>query len=335
TLAVAFSSYLTQLIPLDPAMARIVSVTMIVVVGAINVLGVRGSAKVQNWTTGIKVGAILLMGGLLIIRGNGFDVHVGGNALGMESTGIVSGMALAMIGVLWAYEGWHYATFSAGEVIDAQRSVARALIIGTLALIALYLFANVAYLFALGPLQSAQSERIAADAVSAVFGPAAGNLIALAILTAMFSAANGITLTATRAYYAMANDGVFFRRIGEVHPRFKTPAYAVVWSSAWAILLAATGTFEQLFTYVVFAGWIFYALGAASVMVLRKARPDAERSFRVPLYPFTPAFFILASGAIVINTLVSQPERGFVGLGIILLGTPAYYFWTKKSPSLR
>ena len=332
TLAVAFSSYLTQLIPLDMVMARIVSVLMIIVVAVVNVRGVRGSAIMQNWTTGIKVGAILIMGTLLIVLGKGSG-DSGSLSTEIGEVNIFSGIALAMVGVLWAYEGWHYVTFSTGETIDPQRTFARAITVGTLALIGIYLFANIAYLVALGPATASQSERIAAEAVSTVIGPAAGNLIAVAILISMFSAANGIMLTATRAYFAMAQDGIFFKKLGEVHPRFKTPAFAVVWSSVWAILLAATGTFEQLFTYVVFAGWLFYALGAASVVILRRTMPDAQRGFRVPLYPFTPILFILASSAIVLNTLISQPERGFVGLGIILLGTPVYFFWLKKSSS--
>ncbi len=328
TLAVASSSYLNQLVPLDPVLARIVSVLMIALVAIVNVRGVRGSAKVQNWTTGIKVSAILVMGVALIVRGESFTAAGTADAAPVN---LLSGMALAIVGVLWAYEGWHYVSFSTGETIDPQRTFVRAITLGTLALIGIYLFANVAYLCALGPARAAQSGRIAAESVTVIFGPTAGNLIALAILVSMFSAANGVTLTATRAYYAMANDGVFFRKLGEVHPRFKTPAVAVVWSSIWAILLAVTGTFEQLLTYVVFAGWIFYALGAAAVFVFRKTHPTAERPFRVPLYPLTPLLFVLASAAIVLNTLVTQPERGFVGLGIILVGAPAYMMWSSRS----
>ncbi|MCI0549781.1 MAG: amino acid permease, partial [Anaerolineae bacterium] len=221
--------------------------------------------------------------------------------------------------------------FSTGETIDPQRIFAKAITLGTLALVGIYLFANIAYLLAIGAGAVASSERVAADAVSTVIGPTAGSFIAVVILISMFSAANGIMLTATRAYYAMAQDGIFFRKLGEVHPRFNTPAFAVVWSTVWSAFLAATGTFEQLFTYVVFAGWLFYALGAVSVIVLRRTMRDAERTFRVPLYPITPILFVIAAFAIVINTLVSQPERGLVGLGIILTGAPIYFFWMKKT----
>ena len=186
-----------------------------------------------------------------------------------------------MIGVLWAYEGWQYVTFAAGETVDAERNFPRAMLIGTSALIAIYLLPNIAYIAALGPEGVARSERVASEAVTALMGPVAGNLIAAVILVSIFSAANGLTLTAPRVYFAMAKDRVFFSRLAEVHPRFGTPAFAIVVSSAWAVLLAATGTFEQLLTYVVFAGWIFYALGAASIFVFRRAQKTARRPFSV------------------------------------------------------
>ena len=330
TLAVAFTAYLDQLIPLTPVTARVVAVLMIVAVAAINVRGTSGSASVQNWTTGFKVGAILLMSVLLLVLGSGFPTA--GEAVwpAALSLPLLSGVGLAMIGVLWAYEGWQYVTFAAGETIDPQRTFPRGIIIGTGALIGIYLLANVAYVAALGPAAAAASDSIAADAVRALLGPTAAKLIALAILVSMFSAANGLTLTAPRVYYAMARDGIFFRRLAEVHPRFGTPAFAIVASSAWAVLLAATGTFEQLLTYVVFAGWIFYALGALSIFAYRRRQPDLPRPFRVPGYPWTPLLFVLAAAAIVINTLFAQPGRALLGLGAVLLGTPAFYFWRAR-----
>lgn len=330
TLSVAFSAYLNQLVQLNPVLDRAISVLMITAVTLINVRGVRGSSSVQNWTTGIKVGAILIMSTILILAGSGFSGTEDGTIPTSLTPDILTGLGLAMIGVLWAYEGWHYVSFSTGETIDPQRTFPKAITVGTTALIGIYLFANIAYLAALGPDRAAQSERIAAEAVTSVLGPSAGNLIALAILVSMFSAANGITLTATRVYYAMANDGIFFRRLGEVHPRFKTPALAIVWSSFIAAIFAVTGTFEQLFTYVVFAGWIFYALAASSVFVFRRRLARRERIFSVPGYPVTPLLFVVASSAIVLNTLVSQPERAMVGLGIVLLGAPAYFVWRRN-----
>jgi APA family basic amino acid/polyamine antiporter len=190
----------------------------------------------------------------------------------------------------------------------------------------------VAYVTALDVEVAAESTSIASDAVTALLGPTAGVLITLAILLSMFSAANGLTLTAPRVYYAMARDGVFFRALATIHAEFGTPALAIVASSLWAMVLAATGTFEQLLTYVVFVGWIFYALGAMSIFVYRRRRPDAPRPFRVPGYPWTPALFVLAAAAIVINTLFVQPREATLGLAVMFLGTPAYYVWKSRRP---
>jgi APA family basic amino acid/polyamine antiporter len=241
-----------------------------------------------------------------------------------------AGLGTALIGVLWAYEGWQYVTFSAGEVVNPQRTFPRALVIGTAALIGIYLLANVGYIAALGPEAVAQSERVAAEAVSAVFGPTAGMLIAGAILISIFSAANGLTMTAPRVYYAMAQDKLFFAGLASVHPRFGTPAVAIGVSSIWAALLAVTGTFEQLLTYVIFAGWLFYALGAMSIFVYRRRGANAARPFSVPGYPLTPALFILAALAIVINTLIVQPREAMVGVAIVAIGVPAYLFWRPR-----
>jgi APA family basic amino acid/polyamine antiporter len=189
----------------------------------------------------------------------------------------------------------------------------------------------VGYVAALGVEGVQATDRVAASAVAASFGPSAGKLIAVVILVSMFSAANGLTLTAPRMYYAMARDGLIFRKLGEVHPRFGTPAFAIIAGSTWAAVLAATGTFEQLLTYVVFTGWIFYGLGALSIFVFRRREPDAPRPFRVPGYPLTPILFVLASSAIVLNTLVTQPGRALVGIAGVLSGVPVYLLWRRRA----
>src|SRR5436853_2334927 len=331
TLAVAFSSYLAEIVPLSPVIAKIAAIGMIVVVTIVNVLGTRESANLQDWTTTIKVGAILLMSAVLFALGHGFTGLSLAAPVNASTKSLASGIGFAMIGVLWAYEGWQYVTFSAGETINAQRNFPRALLIGSAALIGIYLLANLAYLAALGPTKAAQTDSIAAAAVTAVVGPAASKLIALAILISIFSATNGITLTAPRVYYAMARDGVFFHQLAKVHPRFRTPAFAVIAGSAWAILLAATGTFEQLLTYVVFTGWLFYALGAASIFIYRRKIPNRELPYRVPGYPWTPLIFIAAAIAVVLNTVATQIGRATIRLGIALLVAPAYFTWRWRS----
>ena len=334
TLAVAFTAYLQQFVPLTPVVAKIIAVLMIVVVMAVNVRGARQGADVQNVTTFIKAGAIIVMSIVLIAfggGGNGAAGAVPAADAAPASGSLIAGLGLAMVGVLWAYEGWQYATFSAGETINPQRTFPRAIVAGTAVLVAIYLLANFAYVAALGPAGVMGSDRVAADAMSAALGPAAGKIIAGVILISMFSAANGITLTAPRLYFSMARDRVFFAKLAEVHPRFGTPALSIVVSSVWAMLLAVSGTFEQLLTYVVFVGWIFYALGALAVFAYRRREPDAVRPFKTPGYPVTPILFVASAAAIVLNTLVSQPGRAAVGLGLVLIGVPVFYFWRSRS----
>ena len=329
TLAVAFTGYLGQLVPVTPIMAKIVAVLMIAVIMVLNVRGTRESANVQNWTTGIKAVALVGMSIVLIAMGSKLGEAPPEGMVRVSGLSLFSALGLAMIGVLWAYEGWQYATFSAGETRDPQRTFPRGIIFGTAVLIAIYILANVAYVAALGPENAAGSDRIAADAVGALLGPGAAKLIAVVILISMFSAANGLTLTAPRLYFAMSRDGLFFNKLAEVHPRFGTPAFAIVAGSLWAMLLAATGTFEQLLTYVVFVGWIFYALGALSIFSYRR-RNGVPSTYRVPGYPVTPVLFVVAAAAIVINTVFTQPGRAAVGIALVLLGVPAFLFWRSR-----
>jgi basic amino acid/polyamine antiporter, APA family len=330
TLAVAFSNYLSEFLPLSVLMAKFVSVAMILVIAVVNVRGTRQSADLQNITTAIKVVAIIAMSlGLLWFGKNPiFSNTRHGSTPVAES--LVSGFGLAMIGVLWAYEGWQYATFSAGESVHPQRDFPIAFLAGSVALIGIYLLANFGYLAAIGSAGVAQSDRVAMTAVAAVGRSRLARIVGIVILVSIFSAANSIILTAPRVYYAMAKDGLFFKRLAEVHPRFGTPAFAVVTAAIWAAVLAWSGTFEQLLTYVVFVGWVFYALAAASVLVYRKRKPDAFRPYRVPGYPWTPIVFIASAMALVGNTIATQPARSAVGLSIVCLGIPAYLIWHSK-----
>lgn len=334
TLAVAFSGYAQEIFSFSPTLGKAVALGMIVVLAAVNVRGTRSSADVQNWTTALKVGALVLMSGILFRFGSGWVELKTNFWSSPSSVSLASGFGLAMIGVLWAYEGWQFCTFSAGEARDPQRTFPRAFLIGSTALIAIYVVANLAYLVALGPFRMARSQSIATDAVSAVIGPTAAVLVTLAILVSIFSAANSVILTASRVFYAMARDGLFFRRLAEVHPRFRTPAASVLALSGWAALLALSGTFEQLLTYVIFSGWIFYGLGAASLFIYRKRRSDASCSYRVPGYPWTPLIFVLAAALLVGNTIATQPVRAAMGLGIVFLGTPAYLLWRRQTAAV-
>jgi basic amino acid/polyamine antiporter, APA family len=334
TLAVAFSGYFSEFVPVGGIGARLISIGVIVAIAAINVRGTRNSATMQNWTTGAKVAGLLLLSIGMIALGPTPTVSsiVSRGAWPTSITGtLLSGIGAAMIGVLWAYEGWQYVTFSAGETRNPQRTFPRAISLATAALVVLYVLANLGYIAALGPQAVAASDRIAADAGISVFGPIAGRIVGLLILISIFSAANGIMLTAPRMYFAMARDGVFFKRLAIVHPRLGTPAFAIIAIAIWAAVLASTGTFEQLLTYVVFTGWIFYGLGALSVFVYRRREPDAPRPYRVPGYPLTPVLFVASAAALVLNTLITQPTRAAAGVIAVLIGTPAFYAWRAGS----
>jgi len=329
TLAVAFGNYLGTFVELSAAGTKVVAVLMIVAITAVNVRGTRQSADLMNVTTAIKVSALLAMSVALLWLGRNPIFH---DVNSSPQTGsLLSGFGLAMISVLWAYEGWQYATCSAGETVNPQRNFPLAFLIGSAALIGIYLFANLGYLAALGTDGVAGSTRVAASALGAVVGPGVAKLVAVAILISMLSAANSIILNAPRVYYAMAKDGLFFKSLSQVHPKFGTPALAVIAAGVWSSILAASGTFEQLLTYVVFIGWIFYALAAASIFVYRRRFPAEDRPYRVPGYPFTPLVFILAAAALVTNTIASQPRRAVVGLAIVFIGAPAYLFWRRAA----
>jgi APA family basic amino acid/polyamine antiporter len=328
-LAVAFANYLSPLLPFQVP-GPVISVAVILVVALINVRGTRGSATVQNWTTGAKFGVLFLLSLVLTLRGNG-GAGLPAAPIEVPNASLAAGFGAAMIGVLWAYEGWQYVTFSAGEAKDPQRTFPRAISIATFLLIVLYLMANLGYVRALGPAGAANSERIAADAIGTILGPVAGAVVSALILVSIFSALNGLVLTTPRMYYAMARDGLFFQKLTSVHPRFGTPVFAIVALTAWGALLAASGTFSQLLTYAVFTGWIFYAGGALAVMALRRSEPNAARPFRVPGYPLTPILFVVAAIALVINTIVTQPGISSIGLGFVAFGAPVFYFWRGRS----
>lgn len=332
TLAVAFSAYLGNVLPLTPLGAKVASVAMIGVITIVNIYGTRESSDLQNWTTYIKIVLILGMSGVLLRLGHGF--HGSGNILWPEriNPSLISNFGLAMIAALWSYEGWQFASFSAGEAAHPQRDFPRAFFYGTLSLTVIYVIAALSYVAALGPTAAARSDTIAATAMSVILGPATAKFVAFLVMISTFSSANSIQLTAPRVYYAMAGDRLFFRKMAEVHPRFRTPAFAILTAGIWAAILACVGSFQQLFTYVIFTGWIFYGLAGASIFVYRRKMPGANLPYRVPGYPWTPAIFVLATAALVVNAIFSGPSGAVEGLGVVLAGVPAYLVWRARGP---
>jgi APA family basic amino acid/polyamine antiporter len=331
TLAVAFSVYLGQLIPMSPTTSRVVSVGLIAVLALLNIRGTRRSVTLQNYTTVIKLAGLAGLALLLIALGD--PGAVVSTAASASPTAL--GLGAAMISVLWAYEGWQYVTCLAGEARDPQRTFPRAITLALVGVATLYVVTNIGYIAALGPTAVAQSQRVAADALTASVGPGAAHFVSVLILISIVSSTNASVLSPSRIYYAMARDGVFFARLSQVSPRFGTPAFAILAGSAWAMVMAATGSFDQLLTYVVFAAWIFYGLGALSIFVYRRRQPHAPRPFRVPGYPVTPLLFVASAAALVLNTIVSQPARAAIGIAVVCSGVPAFYWWRRSTRASR
>ncbi len=334
TLAVASSTYLQQFIPMGETGRKLVSVAIVAGIALLNIRGTRISVMTLNVGTALKVGALAFIIASLPLLGKGLT-QVDRWFPSEFSVSMLSGVGLAMVSVLWAYEGWSYVTFVAGEVKDPQKNLPSGLVIGTLALIVIYVLANVAYIAALGPEGVGKSNRVAAESMQAVFGPTAATLIAIPIIISMISAAHSVILTMPRVYFAMARDGVFFQKLGEVHPKFGTPAFAVAAGSLIAAIYSLVGTFQQLLGYVVFIAWIFYAIAAGCVIVFRKTRADWPRPFKVPGYPATPVLFILSAVAIVGNTIVQQSaKQTLIAFGIMAAGVPAFLLWKSRKTGI-
>src|SRR5580692_3287471 len=338
-LAHAFTKYLQEIVPLSSG-ASIVVVLVIAVVTAVNVWGTRKSSDLQNVTTLIKIGIVVILSAVLMTLGLTREHHLTDirAAWGATQTGyaFLSGIGFAMITVLWAYEGWQFGTYSAGEVMNPQKSFPRAFLAGSVLLTVLYLFAVIAYLLALGPADAAASDTIAATAAGRVLGPWAGKFVALTILISTFSATNSVMLTAPRVFFAMANDNLFFKKLAEVDPRFGTPAAAILALGVWSCVLASAAGFAKLASGAVFIGWIFYGLGAASIFPIRRANAGKPIPYRVPGYPLTPFLFVFAALAIVGNAIyaaVKDPHEFtylLVAIALMLLGLPGYFFWSRK-----
>ncbi|OGU30849.1 MAG: hypothetical protein A2X67_07535 [Ignavibacteria bacterium GWA2_55_11] len=329
-LAIGFSTYFGVFVPLSETGTLLVGIAGIVVVTVVNILGVKAGGIFSDIFTILKLIGIAI----LVVAGFGWGSAATTDFLAPLSDGpqgLSSALTLAFVSVLWSFGGWHHATFTAAEAKDPKRTLPRALILGASAVTFTYVVTNVAYLFLLTPAQIAASPRVAADALSVVMGPAGATIIALTIFISTFGTTGIYTLTAPRIYYAMATDGLFFRKVAEVHPRFRTPMFAILTQSIWAIvLLLFWGTYERLISYVVFTDWIFFALASAAVFVLRKRSPDAERPYKTWGYPWTPAIFTALASLFVLYTLFEKPLESGVGLGFLALGIPVFYLWKRK-----
>jgi APA family basic amino acid/polyamine antiporter len=309
---------------------QLAAVLALVVLTAINHAGMRAGATFQNVLTGIKLAAMLglVVFGLLMP----FHPHaaVANPAPVPSGFGLLTAFGVAMIAALWAYDGWYGLPCSAGEVRDPARNVPRGLIGGVLVVIALYLLLNVVYQRAMPIDQIAASPRVAESAAASLFGPWAARLVSAAVLVSTFGCLSASLFYTARIYQPMAEDGLFFRSLGRVDPERHTPV-ASLWSQCiWSALLALSGTYDQLYTCVVFALFLFHILTAIAVMVLRRRRPEIPRPYRTWGYPVVPLLFIATCVALVANTLVAKPVESLAGVGLLLLGLPVYLVYRRR-----
>ncbi len=330
TLAVAFSIYLAGLFPLSAGSARGISILAVLLLTGANVLGVRAGATVQNVLTVLKVAGLVGMTVAIFLFAGAAPAPPPAARTAFPNG--AAGIGLALIGVFWAYEGWHDATFVAGEVRDPQKNFPAGVVLGELAIIALYVAANLAYFRVMSVGEIAGSPRVGLAAIGKVLGPWGARALTAAIICSILGAMNGSILAGPRAYYQMAKDGLLPGVLGDVHATFRTPAASIALQGVWSsVLILFIGGFSQLFTYVIFGGWLMYALATAAVPILRRKEPNLERPFRVPGYPFVPFVFVGAAAVMTVSTILQRPRESLLGLGFIALGIPLY-FLLRRSP---
>lgn len=241
------------------------------------------------------------------------------------------GFGVAMIAVIWTYGGWNCLNFTAGEIKNPKRNIPLSLIFGVLGVGVIYVAVNYIYLYALPLSEMTGVVRVAEKAANALFGGTAASFISVAVMISTFGALNATILTGPRVYYAMAKDKLFFKRVGNVHPRFRTPGFAIIIQAFWGCLLTLSGTFEQLITFVIFILIIFYIAAAASLFTLRMKKPELPRPYKTWGYPVVPILYIIALSGLLVNTLVNKPVEAIAGLGIAVLGIPVYFYWKGKT----
>jgi basic amino acid/polyamine antiporter, APA family len=345
TLAAGFYTYLTAFVPalgapvvitpfhIGPGGARLevhygqlVAIGVILILAAVNYAGVRAGGNVQVFVTAVK---LVLIAGIIavgIFSGAGdvshFRQHV-------TSVGGIAGFFAAMVGALWAYDGWNNVSMVSSEIRNPGRNLPRALIFGTAAVIVTYLLVNTAYFYVLNPAQVAQSQRVASDMMSHLYGRAAAGAVTIAVLISIFAALNGSILSGSRVPYAMARDGLFFRTTAQVHPRFKTPGHSIVLLCLWSCVVVLSGWYDDLYNFVIFGSWILYLMTAISVFVLRRKQPALPRPYHVIGYPLVPVLFSAVAVLLLVSTFHTRPRESLMGLGLMALGIPFYFYWKK------
>ena len=316
--------------------AHAAGLLLIAILTYVNVVGLRWGALLQNVSTWTKFTAmaVFVVLGFAIGKGHwsNFSAQApGGISMGLGPAQLISALGVGLIAVFWAYDGWVYITWVAGEVKNPRRNVPLAMVLGVLAVGAIYLAMNMIYVYALPLHEVAKYETIAHAAATELFSPAAAVWLSAIIAVSCFSAAATCTLSGARVYLAMAQDGVFFRRMAVIHPKWRTPAFSLIGQGIWAAVLTMSGRYDQLYTYVIFGMVLSYTLTVIGLFVLRWKKPDVPRPYRCTGYPWLPAIYVLVGVAWTLNTIIQRPTEAFWGATIVLIGVPGYWYWKRKS----
>jgi len=314
--------------------AHLLGLLLIVILTCVNVVGLRWGALLQNVSTWTKFAAMAAFVVLGFAIGHGhwsnFQSHGVPLTMGLSASQLISALGVGLIAVYWAYDGWVYITWVAGEVKDPRRNVPLAMVLGVLAVGVIYIAMNVTYMYALPLKEIARHETIAHAAAAVLFSPRAAVWLSLMIAISCFSAAATCTLSGARVYMVMAQDGVFFKRMAAIHPKWRTPAFSLIGQGIWAAVLTLSGGYEWLYTYVIFGMMLSYELTVIGMFWLRWKRPEIPRPYRCSGYPWIPAIYVLVGAAWILNTIWKRPVETLVSIGIVLVGGPFYLFWKRS-----
>ena len=327
---VAFAEYLSFFTPLNSFDIKSVAIVSIVILTIINVIDVKSGARFQNWFTFTKIASIIIVILLGLFLDGGSTQNLSPFFNDQSFSSLVGPLGLAMVAVLWTFDGWIFITYVAGEVKNPGRNIPLSIIYCMIIIVSVYLALNYVLVFALGFDKMIGSELVMSDAASIFLGNQGGAIITIIILISLIGANNGFILTSARINYAMAKNKLFFKQAASIHPKYKSPSNALIIQCVWACILTFTGTFNQLITYIIFASWIFYGMSAGAVIILRVKKPELKRPYKTPLYPWIPIIFILFAIFLTINTIMEAPRDAGIGTLLILAGLPFYYYWNKN-----
>lgn len=313
--------------------AHLFGLLLIAILTYVNVVGLRWGTLLQNlstWTKFVAMAAFVILG-FAIGKGDWshFHAHGVGLTMGLHPAQLISAFGVGLIAVYWAYDGWVYITWVAGEVKEPRRNVPLAMVLGVLAVGAIYVAMNMTYLYALPLSEIVKHETIAHAAAVALFSPNAAVWLSLTIAVSCFSAAATCTLSGARVYLAMAQDGVFFKRMAVIHPKWRTPAFSLIGQGVWAAVLTISGGYDWLYTYVIFGMVLSYTLTVIGLFILRWKRPEIRRPYRCTGYPWLPAIYVLIGVAWILNTIFRRPVEAFWSSAIVLVGVPFYLYWKR------